>query len=59
MIVTCRNCPRSGHLGNTIRYVKLTNDTGKRISIPLCNRCQQQVQIIKRPGIDVGCEPNG
>ena len=47
MRAKCVTCGRDGKLGHNIMYVKVLED-GKRISVPICNRCESQLQVKKR-----------
>ena len=49
-IETCgiKDCGRTGNLGNTIFYRKVY-ENGKRISLPLCSKCEQQIEVRRRP----------
>ena len=48
-LATCEGCERTAKIGNGIMYVKVYTEKGKRISIALCSKCEQQIETRPRP----------
>ena len=42
-------CGKVANLGNGIRYEKVYDETGKRISLPICTKCNRMIETRRRP----------
>jgi len=51
MKTKCACCEKTGQLGNGIRYTKVV-ENNKTISIPLCSRCQVDIETKEMNTLD-------